>query len=1314
MDITNFVVSARNQALLYGDYNTYHRQLVKKLHNCRKRLNIVTKNRGKFSKKETITAEKLSENHEFLHLQLLTAERAWAHAMRFKAVHSADTKGIAGRTRSHIISRLDKGARAAEDLVQILSESSTSGASDTDILEARAYASMIRGATQFEKQSWEACLRSYATARIIYIALTTTIKGDIFKDLLSETIDPSIRYAAYQSKVPRTLAIPTIARKAFPSSDSSLVEQINKLSPDLLKTSDSDTQRGQVGAPNAPQTITWRSREVKIEDAAIAIALASTDTATSRLAEKLASSDVILPKEMAAAYDEVLIASQDAADATKRVIDELKEEGVSQNDPRVQSLQITRTAVNYQMISWRIGRNRVLSGEHDGALLDSAPTTTRKSKKDATSRKPKIEPTGRKISRLKDKIVLYDSTLQSIDSIKELPGVAADEGLLEQLNATAKYFYALKSLSIARSHSLTNQSLNALVLTKHAFDEGQQSAAFFSKHGISSSENSPRNIEIRQLDIQFLHNLLKGELQRCRAIVEIDNLRQKATNTTPPAARIPLVQRLFEYPAEGVDLKRLVDFPPKVDPIPVKPLFFDVAWNYIDYPGKAPAAAPEPEERPAQSAQPQKKGWFGLMLENSLWPSKAWESTSDLPLIVSEKCPRRTVSLRVFVSSLICLFVIALALGLGLGLKVPRDKTVYATPPTDYNSYYGVPKDLEFVSIDKLINRTELELDTGFIGLEKSEAGGKGEEKVREYVFNVSQALAAPDGFRKPMILVNGQSPGPLIEANVGDTIRVRANNLMANRSTSIHWHGINQKGSPWMDGVTGISQCGIPPGRSFTYEFRVDDQRGTFWWHAHSSVQYSDGAYGAIVIRDPGEMVPKTDDEKLVFLSDVYHTYGSVILDSYLNPTSKWAPTESGVEPLADNILMNGQNTYNCSIHSTTFPPSSNPNQPSSPSNSNSNDCTGGQLYKAKIHPGHTIRLRLINASSFFSYWFSIDNHTLSIVELDGVEIEPISARGVYLNLGQRVSVILTADQTPGSYYVRASIPRTCFLPYSTYTSAGLEDGGYGVRGVLSYTDDGNEDEYDDESENERVSEPIGVAGNTSNPYGVENNGLRGDVWEGCDDMPFDMPVPMRRQPAVDVTEANMHYIEYAFRQAQEVNRIFINKTSYSPLPHNATLWKAVEQNFTADKANSYNSWDFGLNQQVLLVPDADQGAQIVINSRDAMEHPWHLHGHTFQVVGWGRGPFGSGTTWNLVNPLRRDTVTVPPSSHVVIRFAADNPGVWALHCHVAWHVEGGMFLTLAERPSDLVRMVGDMDPETKRQSQDFCSASNSEGAKG
>ncbi|RYP41806.1 hypothetical protein DL767_000822 [Monosporascus sp. MG133] len=722
-----------------------------------------------------------------------------------------------------------------------------------------------------------------------------------------------------------------------------------------------------------------------------------------------------------------------------------------------------------------------------------------------------------------------------------------------------------------------------------------------------------------------------------------------------------------------------------------------------------------------------------------------WKSSSSPSAFTPEKQrrPRRTVPLCVFVSSLLCFCVLALALGLGLGLGLGRwrDRTANAPPPSlDYSYYYGIPEDLESVPIERLVNATELDLDTGF-----SVEGAGGRPAVREYVFNVSQALAAPDGFQKPMILVNGQSPGPLIEANTGDTVRVHVNNLMANWSTTIHWHGIDQKGTTWMDGVMGVSQCGIPPGRSFTYEFRVIDQRGTFWWHAHLSV-----------IHDPDELVPETDAEKIIFVSDVYHTHGSVLRASYLDPTSKWVPFESGVEPLPDNLLLNGQNTYDCSVTSTTYPPEQQEGSASAP------QCTGGRRYVTRVRPGSAVRLRLINASSFLSYWFSIDNHTLAIVELDGVEVAPLEGqRGVYLNVGQRASVVVRADAPglPGNHMIRATLPRTCFLPYAPYASAGLErSAAYEARGVLSY--DGAPDV------DEPVIDTTGALGrNTSNPYGVENNGVRGDVWEGCDDMPFDVPKPMRARGAVEVaSEANMHYIEYMFRQAQDVNRIFINKTAYSPLPNNATLWKALEQDFTAESANSYNSWDFGLSQQVLLIPEADKGVQIVINSRDAMEHPWHLqyvsrsthppilsfmsapstvpqpsaqdHKHMLEpsadkrtaIVGWGRGLFGesskgsedtdggdaTGTTWNLENPMRRDTVTVPAFSHVVIRFVADNPGLWALHCHVAWHMEGGMFVSLAERPGDLVELVDKMDPETRRLSQSFCGMRGDQQASG
>jgi len=144
------------------------------------------------------------------------------------------------------------------------------------------------------------------------------------------------------------------------------------------------------------------------------------------------------------------------------------------------------------------------------------------------------------------------------------------------------------------------------------------------------------------------------------------------------------------------------------------------------------------------------------------------------------------------------------------------------------------------ISADKLTNTKELSLETAFVV--------SSTPTVREFDFHISQAYAAPDGFRKLMTLVNGQSPGPLIEANDGDTIRVVVHNELRNMSTSIHWHGIDQKNTTWMDGVTGVTQCAIPPGENYTYEFQIIDQRGTFWYHAHTSVQYTDGLFGPIV----------------------------------------------------------------------------------------------------------------------------------------------------------------------------------------------------------------------------------------------------------------------------------------------------------------------------------------------------------------------------------------------------------------------------------------------------------------------------------
>ncbi|KAL7822905.1 signal recognition particle, 68 kDa subunit [Trichoderma gracile] len=617
MDITSFVVQGRDKALLYGDFSTYHGQLSKRLLNSRKKLGIVTKNRGKFRKPEQVTAEDVQANIEHVHLLLLTSERAWAQAMSIKAAHANDQRGVVGRARSHIVSRLEKAARSAEQVVSVLSQTDVSGANATDLLEARAYASLIRGAMLFEKQSWEPCLRSYAVTYVIYTALATATKSDIFKDLLSETVEPSIRFAAYQLKTPRTVSVATLAKKAFPQSDEALVQEINRIDASILAEAATGAGDGIAVGDAAPQTLTWRAHEVQIEDAQIATSWAVVGEAKERLSQVIAKSQDKRPHEVAAAYDEILLTTQDAVDATKKAIDELKGDGVAQSDPRMQRLQVTRTAVNYEMISWRIGRNRVLTGPHDGATEEYG-SLRRGKKKDAASaeaRKERELPSGKKLVKLKEKAALYDGILQNLESIKELPGVAADEELAARIEAYESYFVALKHLAIARSHAIIGNSANALALINRAQELSLQAVSKL-PNSQPISEELPLSLDISPASIEFLERVIDGELQRHRAIVHVDNLRKRQSEAVEYESDLPLVEKLQEYPVGGADLNRIVEFPPREAVIPVKPIFLDVAWNYIHYPGKeAQAGSHQADEgvheaeKPAQKA---KRSWFGF------------------------------------------------------------------------------------------------------------------------------------------------------------------------------------------------------------------------------------------------------------------------------------------------------------------------------------------------------------------------------------------------------------------------------------------------------------------------------------------------------------------------------------------------------------------------------------------------------------------------------------------------------------------------------------------------------------------------------
>ena len=609
MEITDFIFKHR-ETLQIADYNAYRAQLSRQILAARKRLGRTTNRKEKFAPK-AITVEDVGKNPEFVHLALLMSERAWAHAMYIKISHTEDSaaRGLTGSTRSHLISRLSKAVKTARELLVSIGDEEVTKTSDRDVLECRAYVATLAGAEEFEKQSgglktvegqsseqrWQACLGHYSEARVIYAAFYERDKREIYKEILANTIDPTIRYAAYQAHLSRTIAISTIAKRYFPKDDAKLVKLVEAIDPYALKDKPKIEAEKQASPQDVPNSVTWRGRRANIVDASIGQALAAVTTAEARLRSYLTSNSEASNREKAAAYDEILVASQDAADATKRATDELEKERVDEGDPRMQDLRVTSLAVNYDLVSWRVGRNRVLIGSDDGMKFETQKQKVpQRLRKDGTAYAGKDEGRGHKLARLRERNVLFDATIQSIDSVKNLPGAMRDSSFVEELAGKTSYFRALKCLNIAYSHTLLGNPLNALALLQRAQSLSSHPSIAASE---TQSEAKPPTLEISTSSSQTLQKHIANLVLRTHALVEMHKLEAQnaATATKHSAFAAPLIQDLHRYPLPGthVDLQNLVTYPPKIEPVPVKPLFLDVAWNYIDYPrGKGDAVQP--------------------------------------------------------------------------------------------------------------------------------------------------------------------------------------------------------------------------------------------------------------------------------------------------------------------------------------------------------------------------------------------------------------------------------------------------------------------------------------------------------------------------------------------------------------------------------------------------------------------------------------------------------------------------------------------------------------------------------------------------
>ncbi|CAD6446843.1 16abb2c0-1552-4ace-bf14-beaeb00daa69 [Sclerotinia trifoliorum] len=496
---------------------------------------------------------------------------------------------------------------------------------------------------------------------------------------------------------------------------------------------------------------------------------------------------------------------------------------------------------------------------------------------------------------------------------------------------------------------------------------------------------------------------------------------------------------------------------------------------------------------------------------------------------------------------------------------------------------------------------------------------------IRSYDFTVQRGKASPDGYERDVILVNGVFPGPLIEANWGDTIQVTVHNQITGpeEGTALHWHGLLQKQSQWFDGVPGVQQCPIPPGGSFTYTF-LADLYGTSWWHSHYSAQYNAGIFGPMIIHGPAT-VPYDIDLGPILLTDWYHPdYFSLVEDVVSTNITRVLVT-------SDSNLIQGKGFFNCSTKATTDAATCNDKDFVPPT--------------FKLTPGRRHRLRLINAGTEGTQKFAIDGHTMTVIANDFVPILPYTTEVVTLGVGQRTDVIVQALplEKSGSYWMRSTLAG-CAL---TSNPAAKAVAYYGSRPNL-------------------------------NPTTTASGTFNNSVANVCANDPLTKTIPW--YPIIpDPNPPTTEHIDIEFGQNSTGNwQWTMNNSSFRANYNHPLLLLSNQGNNSYPDSPEWNVYNFGSNSSF----------RIYLTNPLGVAHPIHLHGHNMFVLNEGLGTWDGHTVVRPINPQRRDVHILQGAGYMVLQVTADNPGVWPLHCHIAFHVSSGLYVNVVERPADIANL--------------------------
>lgn len=553
----------------------------------------------------------------------------------------------------------------------------------------------------------------------------------------------------------------------------------------------------------------------------------------------------------------------------------------------------------------------------------------------------------------------------------------------------------------------------------------------------------------------------------------------------------------------------------------------------------------------------------------------------------------------------------------------------------------------------------------------QSEEGNVDNLPVHEYTLTLKEEMVNKAGKEVKGMTVNGTIPGPILEFTEGEYAVIYVKNEMG-VETSVHWHGFLLPN--FFDGVPYLTTPPIKPGTTFKYEFAIR-QNGTYWYHSHTMLQEQSGVFGSIIIH-PKEATLDYDKDLVLMLSDWTNEKPMNVLRN-LKRGNEWYQMKKGTSTPLNQVVARGafgaqldfwrQRMEGADIADIYYPAFL---------------VNGKEVAEyPEFQPGEKIRLRIINGAASSQFWMTFGGQAPTMVSADGKDIVPIEHSKTFIAIAETYDFILTVPEDgkiefrsmaqDGSGTALAYIGNGKILPaeivprpdkiqmMQEMAKMKMKMGAHALK-----FQPGKEERFEMKEEyGMQMDDMKGMEMNGKmkmDHSNMKNNKMENDLKMDSTMTHMDHSKMANSDMKMDAKESNTMegmdmFSEYNYDYLKSPE-----KTTYAEdTPVNEVLLNLT---------GNMNRYIWSMNGVPLSETDkikikGNQVTRITLNNLTMMHHPMHLHGHFFRVIN-KNGEY---------SPLKH-TVNVPPMEEITIEFYGDEYGDWFFHCHILYHMMGGM----------------------------------------